>query len=59
MVIEREGNRTVLHILADGQKLEYSAIKDQDMVNFLNELKQLVDQPENVEEVLKEFEDLV
>ncbi|WP_350303313.1 hypothetical protein [Bacillus pumilus] len=56
--VEREGNRTVLHILADDKKLEYSVIKDQDMLNFLNELKQQVDHPEDVEEVLMEFKDL-
>ncbi|QNP18319.1 hypothetical protein H9S87_18725 (plasmid) [Bacillus pumilus] len=56
--VEKEGNRTVLHILADDKKLEYSVIKDQDMLNFLNDLKQQVDHPEDVEEVLMEFKDL-
>ncbi|WP_144495526.1 hypothetical protein [Bacillus pumilus] len=56
--VEREGNRTVLHIFADGQKFEYSAIKDQDMLDFINELKLLVDRPEDIEEVLMEFEEL-
>lgn len=56
--VEREGNRTVLHIFADGQKFEYSAIKDQDMLDFINELNHLVDRPEDIKEVLKEFRDL-
>ncbi|MEK5460999.1 hypothetical protein NST36_19350 [Bacillus sp. FSL R5-0293] len=56
--VEREGNRTVLHILADDKKLEYSVIKDQDMLNFLNELKHQVDHPEDIEEVLMEFKEL-
>lgn len=56
--VGREGNRTVLHIFADGQKFEYSVIKDQDMLDFINELKLLVDRPEDIEEVLMEFEEL-
>ena len=55
--VEREGNRTVLHIFADGQKFEYSAIKDQGMLDFINELNHLVDRPEDIKEVLKEFGD--
>ncbi|MCY7707980.1 hypothetical protein [Bacillus safensis] len=56
--VEREGNRTVLHILADGQKFEYSVIKEQDMISFLNDLKYLVNHPEDVEEVLEELKEL-